>query len=319
VANPVYLVTALAVNANGARRVVQMELAQNPITGQPGGLFATGNGCGNPLTVGGNLTTYSFDSSTEATPSNPPTNVSSSGGDIGANGSVAVNGSAANINGNIASTYPPSVGTCPLSAVSVSGHPSYSGLTQMTTAYTSPTPPYPNPMPPQTNCTTCTGTLPPGSYGNISLTGTSTLTLQGGTSTSPNVYNINSLSEGGQSTIAISPPGPVIINIAGQGQSTVLNLSGGGFSNTTYIASDLVFNYPGTGSISLTGGSSAYFVLNAPNAAVTLTGNSNFYGQVLAATISVQGNPKFYWDKGANTPSTNNSQLYEVSLRELSY
>jgi hypothetical protein len=111
----------------------------------------------------------------------------------------------------------------------------------------------------------------------------------------------------------------VIINIAGQGQSTVLNLSGGGFSNTTYIASDLVFNYPGTGSISLTGGSSAYFVLNAPNAAVTLTGNSNFYGQVLAATISVQGNPKFYWDKGANTPSTNNSPLYEVSLRELSY
>ena len=42
IANPVYLVTALAVTPSGARRVVQEEIAQTPKGGLPGGLFATG-------------------------------------------------------------------------------------------------------------------------------------------------------------------------------------------------------------------------------------------------------------------------------------
>ena len=45
IANPVYLVTALAVTPSGARRVVQEEIAQTPKGGLPGGLFATGMGC----------------------------------------------------------------------------------------------------------------------------------------------------------------------------------------------------------------------------------------------------------------------------------
>jgi len=42
VATPVYLVTAMAVMPNGARRVVQQELAEPPSGTLPGGMFARG-------------------------------------------------------------------------------------------------------------------------------------------------------------------------------------------------------------------------------------------------------------------------------------
>ena len=63
-ANPVYLVTSLAVNPSGARRLMQEELAQSPGGSQPGGLYAVGNGCA-ALKMGGGAKTYSFNSSTE--------------------------------------------------------------------------------------------------------------------------------------------------------------------------------------------------------------------------------------------------------------
>ena len=45
VANPVYLVTALAVSRNGARRMIQQEIAQTPTTGQPGDSCRSNRGC----------------------------------------------------------------------------------------------------------------------------------------------------------------------------------------------------------------------------------------------------------------------------------
>jgi hypothetical protein len=318
-ANPVYLVTSLAVSSTGTRRLIQEELAQTPSAGQPGGLFATGTGCGSPLVMHGNMATASFNSATENPPTVPPSNAVNSGGDVGANGSVSVLGSAATVNGNIASTYPASQNLgCPASAVSTSGHPTINSQSVIPTPYTPPTPPAPSPLPPQSACG-CTGALAPGSYGNISLSGHSSITLQGGTPGNPTVYNINSLTEAGQSSVTISPVGPVVVNIAGVGQATVLDLSGGGFANNSGIAADLVFNYGGNGAIVMTGGSGAFFVLNAPNASLSLKGNSNFYGQALAANIDVGGTPTFYWDTGANTPPINTNAFYEISMRELSY
>src|SRR5438874_104947 len=43
-ANPVYLLTSLAVTPSGARRMVQQEMAQTPLPSFPYGLFATGTG-----------------------------------------------------------------------------------------------------------------------------------------------------------------------------------------------------------------------------------------------------------------------------------
>src|SRR5499427_2231334 len=110
VANPVYLITSLAVTANGARRLVQQELAQTPLTSFPYGLFATGTGCSS-LKLGGGARTYSFNSATESPASNPPSNATTSGGNVGANGNVAVDGSTTAVNGTTGSSIG-GVGNC---------------------------------------------------------------------------------------------------------------------------------------------------------------------------------------------------------------
>ncbi len=114
--------------------------------------------------------------------------------------------------------------------------------------------------------------------------------------------------------------GPVVINIAYQGNGNAISLgSANAFANTTYVASNLVFNYCCSGNVSISGGSAAYAVFNAPNANISFSGGSNFYGQAIGATIDDTGSStNFYWDKSANiSPVT--SPYYEISLRELSY
>jgi hypothetical protein len=318
-ANPVYLLTSLAVSSTGTRRVVQAEIAQDPLnSNQPGGLFATGAGCSPaPLSFGGNVTTGSFNSATESTATNPPSNLALSGGNVGANGGISVGGSSAAINGIVASTLPPGTSGCPL-AITKAGSPTIGGETQIASPYLPTTPTIPPHTPTSTKYKNGNTTLTAGTYGDIQITASATLTLAGGTVANPAIYNFNSITEAGQGALAVT--GPVVINIAGVGQTTVLDLSGGGFSNSTNIPSNMIINYGGTGAVSLKGGSGAYFELNAPIAALTLVGNSTFYGSAVAQTINVQGAASFYWDQATIPPPTTNTKPYNiVSMRELSY
>lgn len=317
VANPVYMLTALAVMPNGARRLVQQEVAETPTSGQPGGLFATGTGC-SALNFGGGAASGSFNSSLEATPTNPPSNLVNANGNIGANGNVLVNGTSASVNGSISTNMTASVGGCPPDGISVSGNPGMGSLVGLPSPYTPPVPPAPNPLPPTTSKSINKNTtLAPGAYGNVKITGGATVTLTGGTAANPSVYTMNSLSLAGNSLLNIT--GPVVINLAGTSTVNVLDMTGGGFSNTTSVPSNLVINYGGSGSITLAGGTQSYAILNAPNAAVSFHGGSNFYGQVLGKTIDDQGGTNFYWDQAVNTQPPPNTPLYEISMRELTY
>jgi hypothetical protein len=317
-ANPVYLLTSLAVSASGTRRVVQAEIAQTPQTSNsPGGLFATGTGCSPaPLDLKGNINTGSFNSSTEGTPTDPPSNQSNTNGNVGANGGINIEGTSASVNGTVASTLPAGTTGCPL-AISETGHPTIGGEIQMPSPYIPNTPTIPPHTPTSTKYKS-NATLTAGTYGDISITASATLTLTGGTVSNPAIYNFNSISEAGSGTLAVT--GPVVINIAGVGKTTVLDLSGGGFTNSSYVPSYMTINYGGTGAISIGGGPKAYFVLNAPLASLTLSGNSNFYGSAVAQTITVNGNPGFYWDQATIPPPTTNTNPYNiVAMRELSY
>jgi len=317
--NPVYLLTSLAVSTTGTRRVVQAEIAQTPLSSnQPGGLFATGIGCNPaPLSFGGNVTTGSFNSATEGSATNPPSNLALSNGNVGANGGISLGGTAGAINGTIASTLPPGTSGCPL-AITQSGHPTIGGETQIASPYIPTTPTIPPHTPTSTKYKNGNTTLTAGTYGDIQITASATLTLTGGTVANPAIYNFNSITEAGQGTLAVT--GPVVINIAGVGQTTVLDLSGGGFANSTNIPSDMIINYGGTGAVNLKGGSGAYFELNAPIGSLTLVGNSTFYGSAVAQTINVQGAASFYWDQATIPPPTTNTNPYNViAMRELSY
>lgn len=313
-ANPVYLVTSLAAVPSGARRMVQQELAQTPGDAFPGGLFATGTGC-DALRVAGNAHTGSFNSATQGTPSNPPSNATNSNGNVGANGGISLGGSSTAVNGNIATNLPATIGSCPTSGVTVAGNPGSGPLIHLPNPYFPPVPPMPNPLPPQTNKTYRNVTLPPGAYGNITLQGNVTLT--GGTPGNPAVYTINSLSFNGNANVVIT--GPVVINLAGVGQSTVLNMTGGSFSNNTYVPGNFVINYGGTGGMKISGGTAAYAIINAPNADLTFSGGASFYGQAIGHTIDDQGGTNFYWDQAVSTPVPSTDSYYEISLRELSY
>ncbi len=327
-ANPVYLVTSLAVSPSGARRLVQQELAQTPAR-QPSGLFATGTGCA-ALSLAGGAKTFAFNSATEAGgPTDPPSNVTIVGADIGSNGNVDVSGAGTIVNGATLTNDPTTWGNCN-QGNGVSGNGTYGTaippiqpLPTSPTAYTPPTPPAPNPMPPTTNCNnanpcwnTGTNTLSPGSYGNVSLTGGTSVTLQGGVNAAhPAVYTLNSISVNPGCNIVIT--GPVILNIAGAGQQTAVDIQG--FANNTNIAGNFVINYGGSANVKITSANAgAFAVINAPNANVNLTGNANFYGQIVGATISDTGGASFYWDKSADTSPVTNP-YYEISMRELSY
>ena len=320
-ATPAYLLTALAVSpsggSKGAKRMVQLETAQLYVTsGLPGGLYAVGTGCG-ALKIAGNAQTGSFNSATEATPTNPPSNLTTSGGDVGSNGNVDLGGTSTNVHGNIKTNQPPSIGSCPGNGVSVSGSPGHGAIDNVS-PYNPPIPPMPNPLPPTTSVTLNGNTLhaADGPWGNVTIKGTVTLT--GGTTANPAVYTMNSLSENGNATLVVT--GPVILNLAGVGVGTVLDLTGNGFANTTNVPSSFVINYGGTDTIKLSGGSDAYGVINAPNSAIEFRGGSNFYGQAVGKTIDDQGGTNFYWDASlVPPPPTNTNTFNEIACRELSY
>jgi Tfp pilus assembly protein PilX len=323
VATPVYLLTSMAVNTTtGARKMAQAEVAlPPPAVTQLAGFFATSTACG-AFTMQGGATTDGFSS---AAGGYSLATRSLSAGGIGSNGSVSLGGNPTQVGGNI---YVPNalVGACPDGVQEAGGAGLISGNNVVSQPVaTVPTPPVPNPLPPNTTTTPppcLTGTascLVPGTYGNISLTGKTALIL------APGVYNINSISSAGQSTTTISPAGAVVINVAGQGPNgtslaSPIDLEGGGVQNTTLIAGNFQVNYAGTGTVKVAGGSAAYEVINAPNAALQFTGGSNFFGSAIGATVQDTGGTALHFDttllNNVTTPAAN---LVEISLREVSY
>jgi len=261
--------------------------------------FATNNGCA-ALNFSGNGTTDSYDSGALAVNgagvATPPAVYNNYGGNVGTNGNQTDNGSNVTINGTL-STPDIGIGVCTAGNVTaLTGNKSgiTGGIIQLGAPVTMPTP---NVPPPGITNVTKGGTLAPGNYGDISLGGKDVLTL------TPGVYNINSISESGQSQVAIAPDpitglyGPVTINVTGNNQNTPIDLSGQGLSNPTLDPSLMQFIYAGNGTINIVGNGSSAAVVYAPNATVDFKGNAAFYGSVIAATLKDVGNGAIHYDQ----------------------
>ena len=309
-ATPVYLLTSVAVNTlTGSRKMVQADVASPPPKQTNlAGFFATSSACGAFIMQGGG-TTDGFSSSGGGYAA---TRSLTSGG-IGSNGSVSLGGAPTQVGGNV---YVPNalVGACPDGLQENGGAGLIAGNNVLSQpAVSVPTPPVPNPLPPTTNLSN-PAALVPGTYGNINLTGHDNLVL------SPGVYNINSISMAGQSTVTISPVGAVVINVAGTGQATPIDLEGGGVVNPTMVAGNFQVNYAGSGSVKVAGGASAYEVINSPNASLKFSGGSNFYGSAIGATVDDTGGTALHFDTTLqnNTP-TPAANLVEISAREIAY
>lgn len=330
----VYLVTALGVSPSGARKVAQAEVALQPTPPFPYGMYATSNACPAINFNGNNPSTDSYTTAGGQTYSSSKTNT---GGDIGSNGGVDIGNG--NIGGVVGVLAAPPAGTgCatplaegPNGSTASGSSPSCpsgnSTACYLTAPFTFPTPPAPNPLPPNTAYTpsSCGGKgktgacMVPGTYGNI--------TLNGGLTLAPGVYNINSLQMQGNASIIVNPPGAVTLNIGGCGDATCsaanalpnpLAIAGNGITDDT-IPNDFIINYSGSQTVTIAGNGSVTAILNVPNAKITQQGNGNWYGSILGSTISIGGNDFFHYDRNAALAPANNGYYQLVSYREVPY
>jgi Tfp pilus assembly protein PilX len=282
--------------------------------------FATDTGC-SALQFGGGGTTDSYDSTAALTGGKPVTATNT--GNVGTNGNLATNGNPTTINGTL-STPRMGVGTCSSGNVTAwtdtSGHVTQ-GLVELPQTVVYPTPTIPvagtvnvtsNGSCPAVATMVTTGgacatsgngsngimTLAPAvangtvSLHTLSLTGNNDLHLAAGT------YNIDSLSETGSTQLVLDST-PVIINVTGSGGGTVVDLTGGGLTNTSGSFNPMTFQilYAGTGTISLKGGAAAAGLLYAPNATFSFAGNSDWYGAVIGKDMTDMGGTAVHYDR----------------------
>ena len=279
--------------------------------------FGKSNGCGS-LTFGGGAYTNSYDSALAVGGVVATQNY---GGNAGSNGNLNENGAPTTINGTF-STPRTGVGSCAAGGVNAWTDNGNARVTGCVSATCTPCQPsatatcmnrlsqnvnYPPPTvpPPGTTNVIVSGTqsLLPGSYGDIVLNGHDVLNLY------PGVYNINSINDSGANTmIVINPvPGsvppvyaPVILNVTGNGIATPVYLTGNSLQNPSLVAANFQIVYAGTGTIAVRGGSQAAGVIYAPNAAVSLSGGSDWYGSAIGNTVNVQGGTGVHYDRELN-------------------
>lgn len=298
--------------------------------------FATGTGCG-AITLGGTVETQSYDSSVGTTLSDSGGNVGTNGnlsigGHVDVHGSLSTprtgvgactdgavtalteSGSATVDNNALVqlpqtvvfptptyavppNTYPPTTATTSCAAV-YSANPSLSQLVYGNWCTTvsgtvTITPPTAVPFPGGT--TLLLGNV----SGNFALNGFPT---SGCNNCS---YAINSIGNGSNtqlSVVSAAGRGNVTVNLIGRNadgsqMADPFDTNGQAMVNSSMNAAALQVLYAGTGTINMTGGSSAAMVLYAPNASVVTHGNGNIYGSVLAASITSSGTPAFVYDR----------------------
>ena len=271
------------------------------------GMFAVGDGCG-AITLNGDIETDSYDS---RDPSNPQWQ--NADGDLGTNGNLTQNGNAALINGSL-STPRSGVGKCDQGGITGATGNNLNikeGITQLAQPLTFPTPPTPNPLPPTTKldigsgcagtpyCTNSAGGVtihPPDASTEVTL-GNVTLGSQDVIHVSAGTYVVNSISMGSQSQFVIDGPGPVVIKVAGIGETTPIDFSAGTVVNPTHNPQALKFLYGGTGTIKMSGGPEVSAMMVAPNAAVEWAGGGDFYGAMIVKTMDVKGNFEMHYDR----------------------
>ena len=291
-------------------------------------VFMTSTAC-NAMNLSGNLTTDSYNSN-NGTYAATHTN---SGGNVGTNGSLLASGSPGfTIHGTFSSPLPASKGACPANSYNFSGTGTMDGGAQhLAAAYTPPAPMAPTGTPtsssvivgsgcsafPSGSCTGTTGniTLNPGTYNALIASGTNTINLIGGSS-SCNVYNFYSVTMSGTFAFNVTS-GKVCIVLTSP--SAPITGSGSWLNNTSGLASNLSINYSGTGGITLSGSPNSYAVVNAPNSALTISGSNDWYGSIIAKTVTASGAAKIHYDQalGSSSASTRYVSLQLVQLEQV--
>jgi len=299
-------------------------------------IYATDSGCkaitmsGNEVTDSYNSATLTNPSSWSggAVGSGHPI-ATSSGGGVGTNGNLDLSGNV-DVHGTL-TTPRTGVGTCSdgnITAESPTGKANVdNGIVNLPQAKTWASPLPPSPLPGTaavtinagSSCTslilaglipsgaTCTGLTnvmtirlngAPLVWGNVAMSGGANLTIEGGSSSTVN-FNVNSFTMAGNASLNLGTNTSLTLNVAGQGftgTQTVLDFTGGSFTNNTYDSSKFQIIYAGTGTMKAAGGPGAAATIYAPNAYFEMHGNADFYGSVLADKFNDTGGATVHYD-----------------------
>ena len=155
----------------------------------------------------------------------------------------------------------------------------------------------------------------PYNYGQVTLGGSTTVTLQAG------VYYFDTLTITGSASLVLPASGNVEIYILNaSNSSTPLNFTGGSVTNTANNPAQLTFIYNGTDTVSIASISSNAFygTFYAPNAPVNFSANGAIYGAVISKTISITSGGHLYYDADLAS-TTSNFQTYQPGSSTATY
>jgi len=294
--------------------------------------FSTYPGCSS-MQFGGGGTTNSYSSAGLV---GAPV-ISNSGGNVGSNGNLSLNGGAV-VNGML-STPRSGVGGCTannVTAETVAGNGSIvtgdgcqplpdCALVSLPQQITMPDPAVISPMPPQvptgfTKTSGCLGapscnpsangvTFAPATASTVVSLGDVTFNANSVIHFGAGIYEWNSIKVNGNADIIIDS-GPVVFRIAGKDQAMPIDLTGGAITNTTYDPMKLQFIFAPddadkaaidagtlTKDIVINGGSSNSAVVYAPKADGKLTGGSDLYGAVIFRKLKDMGGTAVHYDR----------------------
>ncbi|HEY9792310.1 MAG TPA: hypothetical protein V6D22_18045 [Candidatus Obscuribacterales bacterium] len=270
----------------------QTETTTTTVNGPAQGIFTNALFSQQTLTASGGITTNSFD------PTNTAAGFSNTGGNIGSNTAVVLDGTTT-IGGNVAvdsipagSTTQTVVTSNGVSTVSgaissnglVSGVSGSGGTVQSATNAQQLLPPVPSAPSTATN------------LGTVNLTGKQSLNIS-----QPGDYVLNSLSMSGQSTINITADGPVNFYIQGSGSSNGISIAGQGITNSSGDPANFRIWYGGSGNVNLTGQGGLTGVIYAPNAPVKISGLGALYGAAIGNSVNIVGGGAFHYDRNLST------------------
>lgn len=262
--------------------------------------------------------------------------LSSAGGDVGTNGNLTITGSA-DVGGRLFTPRTgigacTNGANGAIDGLTEGGSASVGSMVKLPTAivYPSPSMPAQSPLADVTgggvtcaglgltaaNCTAAGSTITLDGHGltlslpSIALQSHTNLVLTAGNP--PSRYNVNSISLAGGSTIGIAatsstqgvvlgvvgkdPTGTAIdmpVDLTGGSQTAVVGCA----TCSPYDASMLQMVYAGTGNIWIGGTNDSVMTVYAPNSLLTLKGNADVYGSILAKRLDDQGHGAINYDR----------------------
>jgi cytoskeletal protein CcmA (bactofilin family) len=114
----------------------------------------------------------------------------------------------------------------------------------------------------------------------------------------------------GSGFIQINPGGHLTLYVSG----TTSKITGGGVINLSGLPSNFSYiGLSGNKNIDVGGGGTFYGTINAPQAAIKVSGNGDIYGAIIAASYTANGNGSFHYDGEL----AEGGDLYVISWKEL--